>query len=355
MSQHLQIQLNGHLGDFHLQLQTRVPATGVTAIFGPSGCGKSTLLRSIAGLNHMGTVQFGDQIWSDQRTFVPPERRPLAMVFQDAGLLSHLTVQGNLDYGLKRAARRGLTPMNAQQCHDVLALLDVLPLLKRSVQALSGGERQRVALARALIINPSLLMLDEPLSALDTRRKQEVLPYLRRIREVYQGCLLYVSHALDEVIALADQLLVLDNGRLQAQGRLAEVLPVLNLGDDTSSVLKGQVVEVAADGLAKLQIAEGVAFWLPATGVMQGDHCRLRVLARDVSISLSRATDSSILNIVPARIQLLTDTGSACRVQLQLNGGQILLAQLTHRSAAQLQLQPGMDVWAQVKSVALSQ
>ncbi len=355
MSQYLQIQLDGHLGDFHLQLQTRLPATGVTAIFGPSGCGKSTLLRSIAGLNQMGAVQFGDQIWSDQRTFVPPERRPLAMVFQDAGLLSHLSVQGNLDYGLKRAARRGLTPMNAQQCHDVLALLDVLPLLNRSVQALSGGERQRVALARALIINPPLLMLDEPLSALDTRRKQEVLPYLRRIREVYQGCLLYVSHALDEVIALADQLLVLDNGRLQAQGSLAEVLPALNLGDETSAMLDGQIVQLASDGLAELRLAGGVSIWLPAVGVQQGDRCRLRVLARDVSISISRATDSSILNIVPARIQLLTDTGSACRVQLQLNDGQILLAQLTHRSVAQLQLQPDMYVWAQVKSVALSQ
>src|SRR5690606_33409942 len=153
------------------------------------------------------------------------------------------------------------TPMNAQQCHDVLALLDVLPLLNRSVQALSGGERQRVALARALIINPPLLMLDEPLSALDTRRKHEVLPYLRRIREVYQGGLPYVRHALEEVIALADQPLVLGNGRLQEQGALAEVLPLLTLGDGTSSVLKGQVVEVAADGLAKLQIAENVVFW----------------------------------------------------------------------------------------------
>src|SRR5690606_34117929 len=206
----------------------------------------------------------------------------------DALPISRLTVRGNLDYGLKRAARRGLTPMNAQQCHDVLALLDVLPLLNRSVQALSGGERRRVAVARALIINPPLLLLDEPVSPLDPRRKQDALAYLRRIREVYQGCLLYVSHALDEVIARGDQLLVLDNGRLQAQGALAEVLPLLNLGDETSSVLKGQVVEVAADGLAKLQIAENVVFWLPATAVTQGDSCRLPVLARDVSISLNR-------------------------------------------------------------------
>src|SRR5690606_29816959 len=146
-------------------------------------------------------------------------------------------------------------------CHDVLALLDVLPLLNRPVQALSGGERQRVALARALIINPPLLMLDEPLSALDTRRKEEVLPYLRRIREVYQSCLLYVSHALDEVIALADQLLVLDNGRLQAQGSLAEVLPVLNLGDETSAMLDGQIVQLATDGLAELRLAGGVSIW----------------------------------------------------------------------------------------------
>lgn len=354
MSHSLHLNLDGQIGAFHLQLRTELPATGVTAVFGPSGCGKSTLLRSIAGLNHMGTVRFGEQIWSDNRRFIPPEQRSLAMVFQDGGLLSHLTVQENLDYGRKRAHRRGLTPMTATQCNDVLALLDLQTLLQRRVQGLSGGERQRVALARALIINPPLLMLDEPLSALDTLRKQEVLPYLRRIRQVYQGCLLYVSHALDEVIALADQMLVLNNGRVQAQGALAEVLPLLNLGDETSSVLQGQIISLAGDGLAQLRLTENTCLWMSSAGVQPGDQCRLRVLARDVSISLSRATDSSILNIVPACIQSLTDTGTACSVQLRLDDGQTLLARLTHRSVDQLQLQPGMTVWAQVKSVALS-
>ncbi len=356
----LHLNLDLRRGDFRLQLNTALAGQGVTAVFGPSGCGKTTLLRCIAGLEQGGEIRLGDEIWSSARQSLPAHRRPLALVFQDAGLLRHLNVQGNLDYGVKRARKRGLTPLPAEQARQVLELLDLLPLLQRPVQRLSGGEQQRVALARALLINPRLLLLDEPLSALDSARKQEVLPYLRRLHQVYQGPILYVSHALEEVVQLADQLLVLENGTLKDQGRLADVLARLSLGDETGVVLEGTVVAQETDGLARLALtADGTAagsaeLLLSAPKALVGDHLRARVLARDVSISLSRADDSSILNILPVRVESLSQSGVSVLLNLRLPDGELLRARLTQRSVTQLGLQAGMSVWAQVKSVALA-
>lgn len=357
----LHLNLDLRRSDFHLRLNTRLAGQGVTAVFGPSGCGKTTLLRCIAGLEQGGEIRLGEELWSGARQSLPAHKRPLALVFQDAGLLRHLNVQGNLDYGVKRAHQRGLTALPAEQARQVLALLDLLPLLSRPVQRLSGGEQQRVALARALLINPRLLLLDEPLSALDTARKQEVLPYLRRLRQVYQGPMLYVSHALDEVVQLADQILVLEHGEKKDQGELADVLARLSLGDETGVVLEGRVVAQEDQGqLARLLInpahddQSGVGLLLSAPQARVGDHLRARVLARDVSISLSRADDSSILNILPVQIDSLSADGASVLVSLRLRNGGLLRARLTQRSVIQLGLQPGMPVWAQVKSVALA-
>ncbi|PHS63606.1 MAG: molybdenum ABC transporter ATP-binding protein [Thalassobium sp.] len=356
----LHLNIDCHRGDFRLRLDTTLAGQGVTAVFGPSGCGKTTLLRCIAGLEAGGEVRLGEQVWSSRQRSLPAHQRPLALVFQDAGLLKHLNVQGNLDYGVKRAHQRGLTPLAHEQAQQVLELLDLLPLLQRPVQRLSGGEQQRVALARALLINPRLLLLDEPLSALDTARKQEVLPYLRRLHQVYQGPMLYVSHALEEVVQLADQLLLLERGEMRAQGGLAEVLATLNLGDETGVVLEGTVVAQEADGLARLALtADGTAagsteLLLSAPQAAIGDHLRARVLARDVSISLSRADDSSILNILPVQIDSLSADGTSVLLNLRLRSGGLLRARLTQRSVTQLGLQAGMSVWAQVKSVALA-
>lgn len=347
-------------GDFRLQLNTTLAGQKITAVFGPSGCGKTTLLRCIAGLEQGGEIRLGQELWSGERQSLPAHKRPLALVFQDAGLLKHLNVQGNLDYGVTRAHKRGLTPLPPAQAQQVLALLDLLPLLQRPVQRLSGGEQQRVALARALLINPRLLLLDEPLSALDSARKQEVLPYLRRLHQVYQGPMLYVSHALDEVLQLADQLLVLESGRMNTQGGLAEVLATLNLGDETGVVLEGRVVAQEPDGLARLalyadeQASGDTGLLLSAPQAAVGERLRARVLARDVSISLSQASDSSILNILPVMIENLDHNGSSVLLTLRLRSGDLLRARLTQRSVVQLGLQAGMQAWAQVKSVALA-
>ena len=361
----LHLNIDCHRGDFRLRLDTTLAGQGVTAVFGPSGCGKTTLLRCIAGLEAGGEVRLGEQVWSSRQRSLPAHQRPLALVFQDAGLLKHLNVQGNLDYGVKRAHRRGLTPLAHEQAQQVLELLDLLPLLRRPVLRLSGGEQQRVALARALLINPRLLLLDEPLSALDTARKQEVLPYLRRLHQVYQGPMLYVSHALEEVVQLADQLLLLERGEMRAQGGLAEVLATLNLGDETGVVLKGRIAAQEDNGqLARLVLdpattaadnsGPSTELLLSAPQAAIGDHLRARVLARDVSISLSRADDSSILNILPVQIDSLSADGTSVLLNLRLCSGGLLRARLTQRSVTQLGLKPGMPVWAQVKSVALA-
>ncbi len=346
-----QVQWSG----FHLDVDLQLPAQGITALCGHSGSGKTTVLRCIAGLERTahGYLNFCGTCWQDQTRFLPTHQRPLGYVFQETSLFPHLSVQGNLDYARRRVratTRIALAPL--------LEVLGIEHLLQRMPQHLSGGERQRVAIARALATSPQLLLMDEPLAALDWQRKQEILPYLERLRNQLEIPMLYVSHVPDEVARLADYLVLLEQGRVVAAGALAETLARLDLplaqAADAAVVLEAQVVAYDAHyHLHTLQFGGGQL--LVAAGTQRlGQRLRLRIHARDVSLSLQRAEGSSILNRLPATVCAVAPADTPAQVLVQLDcGGTFILARITRRSLDQLRIAPGIAVWAQIKSVAL--
>jgi len=354
---------------FMLDVDLQLPAQGVSVLLGPSGSGKTTVLRALAGLTRaQGRVVIGEQVWQDDAIgqWLPTHRRPIGMVFQDSALWPHLNVQGNLLYGYQRvpANQRRITP------DDALQLLGISHLLHRHVSGLSGGERQRVAIARALLTSPALLLMDEPLSALDAARKADVLPYLEALSRTGMP-MVYVTHALDEAARLADYLVLLDGGRVQAKGHATELLSQLDTPltalDDAASVLHTRVVShELAQGLSQLVIEAAdsgsapLMLWAGACTSSVGESVRVRVLARDVSVSLSRATDSSILNIWPAHIDSIQVQGkthgqspASVMLRLRLGDGAHVLARVTQRSVDALNLHVGQQVFVQVKGAAL--
>ncbi|HCS90310.1 MAG: molybdenum ABC transporter ATP-binding protein [Thiohalocapsa sp. PB-PSB1] len=345
--------------DFSLDVDERFPSRGVTALFGHSGSGKTTLLRCIAGLEPAarGRLCFDGELWQDAKTGVPTHRRPLGYVFQEPSLFAHLNVLGNLRYGQRRG-RSANGDDNGFSLEHAIELLGIGHLLKRRPAALSGGERQRVGIARALAVNPRILLMDEPLAALDLARKQEILPYLERLHDELAIPVLYVSHAADEVARLADHLVVMDAGRVLASGPLNAILSRLDLpirlGEDAGVVLDGHVVERDERWhLLRVQCC-GASLWVRDSGVEPGHPARVRILARDVSIALQAGHDSSILNRLPARVESIGDDShpALALIRLRVNGSAVL-ARVTRRSAEQLGLQPDLDVCMQIKAVAL--
>jgi molybdate transport system ATP-binding protein len=355
----LRLRRPGFLLDVALQL----PGRGVSALFGPSGCGKTSCLRALAGLERAaGHVRLSDSVWQDdaQRRFVPTHRRAIGYVIQDAALFPHLSVQANLDYGRKRIASAAQRAGARAALQQAVQLLGIGHLLQRRPDTLSGGERQRVAIARALVTQPELLLLDEPLAALDAARKAELLPYLQRLQRELSIPVVYVSHALDEVAQLAQHLVLLDQGRVLAAGALPEMLARLDLplarGDAAGVVLDGTVAERDARWqLARVSLHGSEAgLWTRDDGHALGEPVRVRVLARDVSLARSASAGSSIGNQWPAVVEALADDAHPALLNVRLRvGAQPLLARLTRRSAEALQLAPGQPVWAQVKTVAL--
>lgn len=341
---------------FRLAVDLNLPGRGVTALFGPSGSGKTTLLRCIAGLERApgSRLAVNGGIWQDNGLFVPVHRRSLGYVFQEARLFPHLTVRRNLDYGRKRA--RGAMAGGALE--HAVELLGIGHLLDRMPERLSGGERQRVAVARALALSPRLLLMDEPLAALDLRRKREILPYLERLHDELSIPLLYVSHAPDEVARLADHLVVMENGKALASGPLSEVMARLDLPlhpEEAESVLEAKVLgHETVDHLIRVTVGE-TQLLLPHHELPPGRQVRLRIHARDVSLALSHAPDSSILNILPARVRdWREDTPGQVLVRLDCEG-MPLLALITRRSLQRLELAAGRPVFAQVKGLALAE
>ncbi|MGQ2980980.1 MAG: molybdenum ABC transporter ATP-binding protein [Polaromonas sp.] len=345
------------LGGFLLDLEVKLPGRGVTAIFGVSGSGKTTLLRCIAGLERAGNGRLvvDGELWQDTASgvFLPVHRRPLGFVFQEASLLAHLDVRRNLDYGRSRvpAAQRRVS------LEQAVELLGITPLMERRPETLSGGERQRVAIARALATSPRLLLMDEPLAALDLQRKAEVLPYLERLHDQLEIPILYVSHAPDEVARLADHLLLLEAGRVTAAGPTRELLTRLDLplahGDAAAAVITATVSHLEPEWQLSQLAFPGGQISLPSQDLQPGQRVRLRIQARDVSLSLLRQSGSSVLNVFAATVTGLADD-SAGQVMVSLDaGGSTLLARITRKSAAALDLQPGRAVFAQVKGVAV--
>ena len=343
-------------GGFVLDVDLELPGRGVTALFGQSGSGKTTLLRCIAGLESAqgGELVVNGQVWQDAATFLPSHRRPLGYVFQEASLFAHLDVRRNLEFGLRRVPA-GERKVSLEQA---IELLGIGHLLQRRPDSLSGGEKQRVGIARALAVSPRLLLMDEPLAALDLARRQEILPYLEKLHDELDIPLLYVSHAPDEVARLADHIVVMDQGRALAAGPLGETLARLDLpirlGEDAGVVLDAVIAERDARwGLARAAFAGG-AVWVRDQGHALGQRVRVRILARDVSLALAPQTGTSILNILPATVTALAEDGHPALALVRLNlGGAPLLARLTRRSAHHLDLAPGRLVYAQIKAVAL--
>jgi molybdate transport system ATP-binding protein len=362
----VQASLKLVLPGFTLDVNLTLPGSGVSVLLGPSGCGKTTVLRALAGLERArGRVAVNGQVWQDDalpdQPFVPIHQRAIGYVFQEASLFPHLSVKGNLEYGWRR-----IPPQERRVGMDeAVALLGIAHLLSRKPERLSGGERQRVAIARAMLTSPSLLLMDEPLSALDAARKAEILPYLERLNKQSLVPVVYVTHALDEAARLADHLVLMDAGKVRASGPASEIVARLDLPlshlDEAAAVVDAVVARHdPAYGQSCLSVA-GMALWVGLADVAVGQRVRVRVLARDVSVALSHASDSSIVNILPAHIvQLRVDGQDTVTLSLRLGHpggeelqGNMVLARLTRRSCDALKLVQGQQIYAQIKGAAL--
>ncbi|WP_426205873.1 molybdenum ABC transporter ATP-binding protein [Pseudomonas sp. TWP3-1] len=345
---------------FSLDVDLKLPGRGVTALFGQSGSGKTTCLRCIAGLERaeQAFVRINDEVWqdSDNGIFVPPHKRAVGYVFQEASLFPHLSVLANLQFGFKRIpkAQRRVDMAHATE------LLGIGHLLERHPQHLSGGERQRVGIARALLTSPKLLLMDEPLAALDSQRKSEILPYLQRLHDELDIPVLYVSHAQDEVARLADHLVLLSDGKALASGPIGETLARLDLplamGDDAGVVIEGQVSAYDSDyQLLTLQLPETLlSIRVTHAPLAVGQALRCKVQARDISLTLQNTEHSSILNRLPVTVVTEQPADNAAHVLIRLDaGGTPLLARITRYSRDQLGVHPGQQLWAQIKAVAV--
>ncbi len=361
MSHQIHARFRLERGDFSLDIDLILPGRGITALFGPSGSGKTTCLRAMAGLERApgGLFTIDDEVWQDDQrdVFVSTHQRALGYVFQEASLFAHLSVRRNMAFGQIRSRRRAATAAQPFDLAAVAELLGIGALLERMPASLSGGERQRVAIARALLAAPRILLMDEPLAALDFKRKLEILPYLERLHDALSIPVIYVSHSPDEVARLADHLVLLNGGRVVASGALAETLARADLPaaftDDAGVVIDTTLSQHEADNLSQLDFADG-CIHVGRRSEAPGSRLRLRIHARDVSLALERPRASSILNILPASVTAVvaTDTPGHVLVQMRV-GTTALLARITERSLRELGIAPGQPLWAQIKAVAL--
>jgi molybdate transport system ATP-binding protein len=357
----IQAIFRGRLGNFSLDADFLVPATGVTAIFGPSGCGKTSVARCLAGLQYLrgGFCAIDGEIWQDQSIFRKPHQRPIGYVFQEASLFRHLSVRENLSYGAPPGVpKSGIAGI---AFGEVVELLGLATLLDRLPHKLSGGERQRVAIGRALLSQPKLLLMDEPLSALDRETRNEILPFLERLHERLSLPIIYISHDMSEIERLADHLILMQHGKIVGAGPLHVLQsdPSLPLAIAREAAVSLDATVDAHDpayGLLTLRV-DGGRLQVPAPKVEAGKQLRLRIAASDVSIARAVPDKSSILNILPARIVAKSTPGPGEVIVVLALGadgrGTQLLARITLRSWDILQLAVGIHVLAQVKGVSL--
>ncbi|NHF72277.1 molybdenum ABC transporter ATP-binding protein [Paracoccus xiamenensis] len=334
---------------------------GVTALFGRSGAGKTTVVNAVAGLlrpDH-ARITFGDEVLTDTQRgiFLPPHKRRVGYVFQDARLFPHLSVRGNLDYG-RRLAPRTARPDDARVT-EIVDLLGIGALLDRRPGALSGGEKQRVALGRAILSGPRLLLMDEPLAALDDARKAEILPYLENLRDNLGLPILYVSHAMPEITRLASTVIMLDGGRVMTAGPTEAVLsdPASStaLGRETGALLTASVAAQDVDGLARLDTQAGPV-WVARPDLAIGTKVRLRILAQDVMLATEAPRNISALNVLTGRIDRIENApDGSVLVRLHLGDGTAILSRITSRSRDALQLEIGASVHAVLKSVSIAE
>jgi molybdate transport system ATP-binding protein len=360
----ISVDLAGRLGNFSLSTAFDIPARGVTALFGPSGCGKTSVLRCLAGLQRLtGKVVIDGDVWQDSQAgiFLPPHERHVGYVFQEASLFPHLSVRDNLLYGARRV-KRSRQGNHTPGLDDVVDLLGIRHLLDRATTTLSGGERQRVAVGRALLSQPRVLLMDEPLSALDDMTKEEILPYFEKLHEQLSLPVIYISHDFAEIERLADTLVYLRNGSVLASGPLRELqtdpsLPLLATPQATV-VLEGRVSALDQHYALTELTVPGARLIVPGLHGTVGERRRLSIAASDVSFVRAAPVDSSILNCLPARILTIESDDRSPQVTVILalgpdSGDSRIAARITRKSLDQLKLRVGDQLFAQIKSVAL--
>jgi molybdate transport system ATP-binding protein len=358
--QAFRLKLSLNRPDFTLNIDQCLPAQGITVLFGPSGSGKTTVLRCVAGLETAaGVVSLGDETWQDtaNNIFKPTWQREIGYVFQEASLFEHMNVRANLYFGLRRVKgidRAGQT----QDLEAAVTLLGIDHLLDRSVSSLSGGERQRVAIARALATRPKLLLLDEPLASLDVARRKEVLPWLERLHHELRIPILYVTHSMDELVRLADHVVLLERGAVQGSGAISQVLGSHDaarlLGDEAGVITVGEIDEQnVQDQTVRVRLGGGYV-WVPGHTLPVGQTVRLRILAREVSLSLTRHEDTTIQNCLQGVIQAIEPDVHSSQALLHIRCGQeVIVSRVAQQSLSRLGMTVGSSVWCQIKSISL--
>lgn len=353
----IHVHFSDQLEDFILDAEFSIPSKGVTALFGRSGCGKTTVLRCLAGLHksEKGSLSVDGEVWQDETTFLPAHKRPIGYVFQEANLFDHLSVKGNLEYGMKRLGKA-----SGQSFDDIVALLGLADLLNRNPGGLSGGERQRVAIGRALLTNPRLLLMDEPLSGLDRFSKDDIIPYLENLNEALSIPVVFISHDTDEVERLADHLILMERGHIKASGPLLDMLADPSLfiarSSKTASVLEAQIWDYdEEDQLSTLAIKGAKVLVSGHIGDI-GEVRRIRIAAKDISLAIEKPSRTTILNVLEAEIVdiHLVDEGRV-NIVLSVGGadGAKLIARITNRSLRRFDFNVGQQVYAQIKGVSL--
>ena len=345
---------------FQLSVGLDLPTSGITVLFGPSGSGKTTLLRCLAGLERApdGFMQFGNDVWQDEAKGVclPLYARPIGYVFQEPRLFPHYSVRSNLLYGYKRIPAEG----RRISIEQVVTILGIGHLLERRTHKLSGGEQQRVAIGRALLTSPKLLLMDEPLTSLDIQRKQEILPFIYRLHEELHIPVMYVSHAISEILQLADRVVLLKQGKLVGTGALNEVLTSREFRSSFESLRVGAVLEAHVTrheprfGITQVEF-KGQCLFVPLQSVAIGQPIRVHILSNDVSLVIGRTNSpTSVLNILEATIIEIREMDQST-VDVLLDIGAPLIASITRKSLANLGLKPNQQVFAHIKAVALNE
>jgi molybdate transport system ATP-binding protein len=350
----LSVDVQVDFSGFSLSAKCAIPPTGITGMFGPSGCGKSTLLRAIAGLTPcQGSIQLGDTVWQSEQHILPTHRRNIGYVAQTPKLFPHLSVKSNLMYGLKRRK----APID--QLAPLTELMGVDHLLSRNVEDLSGGETQRIAIARALITQPSLLLMDEPLSALDTDNKSEILPYLERLQDTLNIPVIYVTHDISELERLASSIIVMNSGKIVTQQPMSsalmdEKLPFAHRSDAVT-LLEGKVTKVDSDDKSSWINIDGSDFYVPHL-LNHQQSVRLRIHSSDISLSLIKPEQTSVQNCIPVIVdEVLSSEHGVVNLKLAMNetSNQMIVASITQRSMKELGIDKGTEAWALVKGASL--
>lgn len=353
----ISLSVTRQLDRFDLRADLALPGEGVSVLFGPSGSGKTTLLRFLAGLDReaKGSLEVGSVSWQDDRVgfSLPAHQRPVGYVFQDAALFPHLSVLDNLCFGMHRVSG-GRT---GQELNEVISMLDLGPLLRRLPSGLSGGEQQRVAIGRALLVQPEVLLMDEPLASLDPAMKREILPYFEALQQRRPLPMVYVTHSVSEAARLADHLVRLETGRVVAEGPVESMMEVLSPTADEEEVgvvIRGRVIEKGrSDGLVRLAF-EGGEIWVAGKGWPVGSSARCRILPSDVSVSLTILEESSILNRLEAIVIRVAPAPGGVQALVQLRiGNTDLYSLVSERSVQALGLEPGRSVVAQFKASSI--